>query len=218
MELKDLQADNYRDTYLKFDSKEYGRIFAFVDFANVRHWAKSFWPIENKEWLTKEIDIAKLGSLIDSINPEKKFFYYGHYPEYPELDRAHTYNVRYRKSIYRLSKAQTAKFTTRTKDIKEIKDFDEDGKYSGTIKKCNFDIEMAMDMLTKIEKYDTVFLWSGDSDFHLLLQYLQSKKKKIIVVCARSFVSKELDSNSDLFIPADPFKEILEYVPAAPHI
>ncbi len=69
-----------------------------------------------------------------------------------------------------------------------------------------------MDMLQKIEKYDTVFLWSGDSDFHLLLQYLKSKGKKVITICARDFVSEELNNFSDLFIPADALKDNLEYM------
>ena len=70
-----------------------------------------------------------------------------------------------------------------------------------------------MDMLLKLEKYDSVFLWSGDSDFHYLLQHLKSKKKKIVTICAREFASDELQKNSDLFIPADPLKDFLEYIP-----
>ena len=104
-------------------------------------------------------------------------------------------------------------FKTRTKDVKEIDNFDEEGKFLGRMNKCNFDVEMTMDMLTKITKYDTVWLWSRDSDIHYLLQHIKSKKKKVITICCRNFASEELRVNSDLFIPADPLRDRLEYIP-----
>jgi len=212
MKLEELLGNMRRDTYL-FDPKTYGRIYAFVDFANVRHWAKDFWPTENKIHLQREVGINELAKLIETVKPDKKFFYYGYHKPHPELADIHELNQRHKKSWYRISKAQKAGFSTRQKEIKEIAHFDENGKFAGTIKKCNFDIEMAMDMLRNVELYDTVFLWSGDSDFHKLLEYLKvKKKKKIITVCARNFASKEVDSVSDLFIPADPFKEAIEYI------
>ncbi|MBI2591250.1 MAG: NYN domain-containing protein [Candidatus Brennerbacteria bacterium] len=208
MDLQELKRN-----YYLFDPKEYGRIFVFVDFSNVRYWAKSFWPKENKNYLKREIDIHKLAEVINFIKPEEKFFYYGHYKQYPDLPSENAFNIKYRQSIYRIDKARKFGFRVRTKAIKEIDNFDDEGKFLGRIRKCNFDIEMTMDMLIKIEKYNTVFLWFGDSDFHHLLQHLKSKKKKIITICGRDFASEELRNNSDLFIPADPLKELLEYIP-----
>ena len=202
----------YLQNYYLFDPASYGRVYAFVDFANVRKWAKSFWLKENQKYLVREIDISKVGEVIDFISPAKKFFYYGHYREYIDLDSNHPLNIKHRKSIYRISRARDARFTVRSKAVKEISDFDEFGAYQGKINKCNFDIEIAMDMLQKIDKYDTVFLWSGDSDFHILLQYLKSKNKKVITICVRDFVSEELHKHSDLYIPADPLADYLEYM------
>lgn len=203
-----------KQSYYLFNPSQFGRIYVFVDFGNVRHWAKSFWPDENKKYLKREIDIAKLADVIDLINPAKMFFYYGHYKAHPDLPPENHLNIKFRQSIYRIDKAQKSGFTTRTKDIKEIDDYDEEGKFLGRKNKCNFDVEITMDMLKKIEKYDTAFVWSGDSDFHSLLSYLKSKHKKVVVMCARSFASDELRSsnNSDLFILADPLKDLLEYV------
>jgi uncharacterized LabA/DUF88 family protein len=210
MDLVTLAKMHFQGLYL-FDPEPYGRIFAFVDFANVRKWAKSFWPKENELCLTREIDIDKLSKIIGYVSPVKKFFYYGHYRKDESLPSSHPVNVKHRKSIFRVDKASKAGFTLRTKEIKEISYVDEEGTL-GKIRKCNFDIEIAMDMLQKIEKYDTVFLLSGDSDFDILLQYLKSKGKRIITLCARDFVSRELNNHSDRFIPADPFKDHLEYV------
>jgi uncharacterized LabA/DUF88 family protein len=208
-----MNIEEFKRDYYLFNPKKYGRIFAFVDFSNVRHWAKSFWPIENKEYLRREIDIGKIALICDWINPDKKFFYYGHYKEYPDLPKDNALNIKFRQSIYRIDKARKAGFTPRTKDIKEIDSFNEEGKFIGKINKCNFDIEITMDMILKIIKYDTVFLWSGDSDFDYLLQYLKSKGKNIITICARYFASDELRRNSGLFILADPLKDLLEYIP-----
>lgn len=208
MDLQELKRN-----YYLFDPVSYGRIFAFVDFSNVRHWAKTFWPQENKEYLKKEIDIQKIADICGLVRPQKKFFYYGHYKEYPLLPVENPFNVKFRQSIYRIDKARKVGFVVRTKDIKEIDNFDDEGKFLGRINKCNFDIEMAMDMILKIEKYDTAFLWSGDSDFDYLLRHLKSKKKNVITICARDFASDELRCNSDLFIPADPLKDLLEYLP-----
>ena len=45
--------------------------------------------------------------------------------------------------------------------------------------------EIAMDLLSKIKNYDTVMLFSGDSDFGGLMDYLKNNGEKIIVVCTR---------------------------------
>jgi len=211
MDLQDLKHKHFQKYYL-FNTEDYGRIFVFVDFANVRQWAKSFWPVENKLYLKREIDIAKIAEVVNHISPLRKYFYYGHYKEFPDLAPDNTLNIKFRQSIYRIDKARKSGFRIRTKDIKEINNFDEDGKFLGKLIKCNFDVEMTMDIIQQIENYDTIFLWSGDSDFHVLLQYLRSKKKKIIIICNRDFVSTELYQYADLFIPADPLKEHLEYV------
>ena len=65
----------FKAKYYFFDPKEFGRVYTFVDFGNVRPWAKDFWPEENKFRLDLEIDIKKLASVCDWVNPDKKFFY-----------------------------------------------------------------------------------------------------------------------------------------------
>jgi uncharacterized LabA/DUF88 family protein len=201
-----------RDTFL-FNPKDYGTIFAFVDFSNVRYWAKSFWPEDNRERLTREIDIEKVAHMVDMVGTTEKLFYYGHYKAMPHIPPEHPSNVPYRNSIFRIDKARKAGFKVRTKDIKTIDTYDDTGKRQGQIHKCNFDVEITMDMIKQLPKYDTVFLWSGDSDFGPLLAYLKSKGKKVVTVCARDFASSELQRVSDRFIPADSLRDQLELVP-----
>ena len=92
-----------------------------------------------------------------------------------------------------------------------IPHYDEEGKFLGKTPKCNFDVEIALDVMKKIEQYDTVMLFSGDSDFGKLLSYLKSKGKKIIVVSTRNRMSIELERVADKFIPAETMKSLLRY-------
>ncbi len=208
-----MDLHTFRRDALLFNPEEFGRIFAFVDFSNVRYWAKSFWPDENRAHLTREIDIEKLAQVVDMVGTVEKFFYYGHYKERPNLPPDHPQNVLFRNSIYRIDKARKAGFKVRTKDIKTIDIYDESGRRNGQVHKCNFDVEITMDMVKQLPKYDTIFLWSGDSDFEPLLAYLKSKGKKVVTVCAWAFASSELKRVSAPFIPADRLREQLEFFP-----
>jgi uncharacterized LabA/DUF88 family protein len=206
-----MNLDELKRNYYLFDPKPFGRIFIFVDFGNVRPWAKEFWPEENKYRICVEIDIKKLSEFCDLVVPMAKFFYYGFFAQHPELDRGHLLNAKYRSSIYRIDKARKSGFSVRSKEIKMIPHYDEDGKFLGKTPKCNFDVEIALDAMKKIEQYDTVMLFSGDSDFGKLLSYFKSKGKKVIVVSTRSRMSFELERVADKFIPAETMKNLLRY-------
>lgn len=195
--------------YYLFDPSNFGRIYIFVDFGNVRPWAKDLWPEENKFVLTNEIDIKKLADICEWVLPERKFFYYGYYAEQSELDKNHPLNIKYRNSIFRIDKAAKSGFTTVQKEVKMVPHYDEGGRFIGKFPKCNFDVELTMDMLLKIDKYDTAVLFSGDSDFDNILSYLKNKGKKIIVACTRNRVSMELHGVSDIIIPIEPLKSLL---------
>lgn len=211
MDLQELKTNHYL-----FDPKDFGRVFVFVDFGNVRPWAKDLWPEENKYRVSVEIDIAKLADVCNWVKPAKKFFYYGYFkkPEQPDKDKEG--DKKHRKSIYRIDKARRNGFEVKAKEIKMIPHYDEEGKFAGKFPKCNFDVEMTMTMFQKIEKYDTVMVFSGDSDFGGLLGYLKSKGKKIIVVCTRNRMSTELQTVADTFVPAESLKEFLSYINNTP--
>lgn len=68
-----------------------------------------------------------------------------------------------------------------------------------------------MDLLTRIDTYDSVMLFSGDSDFGGLLKYLKSRGKKVVVVCTRNRMSAELEEVANKFIPAETLAGFLRY-------
>ena len=174
-----MDLESFRGQHYLFDPKQFGNVFAFIDFGNVRPWAKDFWPEENKFRFCKEIDIAKLSEICGWVKPKKKFFYYGYFKTQLGLPKDHRENIKSRGSIFRVDKAEKSGFQVKTKEIKMVPHYDEDGKFLGKRPKCNFDVEMTMDMLTKINKYDTVMLFSGDSDFGGLLSYLKEKGEQV---------------------------------------
>jgi len=58
--------------------------------------------------------------------------------------------------------------------------------------KCNFDVEMALDILDAAEKISGILLFSGDSDLHEPLERLKLKGKSIYVFGVRGQVAREL--------------------------
>jgi uncharacterized LabA/DUF88 family protein len=65
--------------------------------------------------------------------------------------------------------------------------------------KCNFDVEMTMDMLDDTEKMTAVLMFSGDSDMCGPLERLKIKGKRIGVVGVRGNVAGELHKIKDKF-------------------
>lgn len=202
---------DFRAGYYFFEPDEYGKVFVFIDFGNVRAWAKELWKEENKYQINVEIDIEKLAKICDLVNPIKKYFYYGYFPEKEKLDKNHPLNIKHRKSIYRINKAKKNGCKIVSKEIKMISIYDEKGKFIKRIPKCNFDVEITMDMIQKMSKYDSIMLFSGDSDFQKIIKYLKNNGKKIIVVCTRNSISEELDKLRDKLIPAESLKDLLRY-------
>ena len=58
--------------------------------------------------------------------------------------------------------------------------------------KCNFDVEMALDMLDAMERISGILLFSGDSDMKEPLERLKLKGKDIYIFGVRGQVAKEL--------------------------
>jgi len=66
--------------------------------------------------------------------------------------------------------------------------------------KGNFDIELAIDIVTMSQRLDVVILISGDSDFSRLVELVQSRGVRVEVVSFASNVSWELVQMADVFI------------------
>ncbi len=86
--------------------------------------------------------------------------------------------------------------------------------YNGqdNIRKANFDVEITSDALNLIDKYETLVLFSGDSDFNYLIKFLRSKRKNIIVVSTRYHISRELIGCSNKYFDLEKLKTIFQRI------
>ena len=77
----------------------------------------------------------------------------------------------------------------------KVNDFVSYLRQTGTVieePKCNFDVEMTMDLLDVIDKVSAVVVFSGDSDLHAPLQRLKIKGKQIYICGVRGHTAREL--------------------------
>lgn len=204
MDFKDLKLKT-----LGIEASKFGKIFSFVDYGNVNYWFdkdrrsadESVLP-DNQKLI---IDIEKLANFAALFSDQKRF-YYG-------------WNPRKQKNWHIAIKAEKCGFIKNTKPMQFIRHYvpdavmsregrkskiDGQGRYI-EIPKSNFDVEISVDAIRTIKEYDTFCIFSGDSDFTYLAQFLKRKGKRIIVI-ASGQVFHTLKEVADLYINAQSIK------------
>jgi uncharacterized LabA/DUF88 family protein len=204
MDLKDLKLQT-----LGINREKFCRIFCFVDYGNVNYWYENDKrDLDGNQLAGSQkliIDIEKLADFVSSFSEQKRF-YYG-------------WNPKIKKNWHIVIKAEKCGFKKNTKPMQFIRHYVGDsvinrgGRFAkrdstGTyieIPKSNFDVEISVDAIRLIDKYDTFCLFSGDSDFTYLVRFLKRNKKKFIVV-ASGQVFHTLKELADLYINAQDVK------------
>jgi uncharacterized LabA/DUF88 family protein len=97
-------------------------------------------------------------------------------------------------------------YTVRRKVIKEMMD-PETGLVT---RKANLDIEIVIDMLSTLERYEVAVLVSGDGDFERAVELLRSRGKRIVGVGLRSMAAYELVNATDAYLYVDDLRELIE--------
>lgn len=210
MDLQEFRNGHIKEK-LKIDDK-FGKIFVFIDFANVDKWFED----DVRDWennildSNKElsIDLEKLFNFAKCFSEHVRF-YYGHNPQNE-------------KSLKFLGKTKYifGEKMVFTKPMQQIKHRLEDGDITTRriqhdregdfvfLPKCNFDVEICVDAIRLLAKYDTFCIFSSDADFVSLIKFLKNNRKKIILIKG-GFVQYPLKANSDLVINAQDIKENL---------
>ena len=70
-------------------------------------------------------------------------------------------------------------------------------RYSNGTMKANFDVELAIDVLTMSDRLDIVVLMSGDGDFRRLVELVASKGVRVEVVAFGPSTAAELRAVAD---------------------
>lgn len=186
---------------IQFRFRLRGKTEVFIDWANVYGWVNR---------LNREVDPRKLYRYLKSY-PEigDLFFYYG-------LDK-HPKSKQFLKKVKQIGftvvtkevkyipvSIDTSHFKHVAKEIKEslntIKHLKtEDIKNILQIlnrkvlrRKCDFDMEIALDCFENLDEYESYIFFSGDGDFATLYKRLIEAKKQVIVVYAPGHIGREI--------------------------
>jgi uncharacterized LabA/DUF88 family protein len=136
------------------------------------------------------IDAANLESSVKSLN------WWVDYRKLYDYFKKETTLVGIRHYCPRLGDGGQDKFFTVLKNTgiklvaKPLKVITEADELKGDHRKANFDVEIAIDARELMDEYDTLVLFSGDSDFDYLVKNLRQKGKRIIAISSRYHISK----------------------------
>jgi len=175
------------------------RTIVIVDFGNVEKWKNSL------KW---QIGIKELAQLVKNFSCGKEFlrrFYYG--ADYGPNEKSQEI-VEWSKSI--LEKAKMNRFKVVDKRVKYIRDLN---NKLGFNKKCDLDVEIAVDLIRERDNYDTIVLFSGDGDLMCAIRYLKEVYgKSCLVFGARDHVGREVfDAKNEGIVDNIFYAEDFEY-------
>lgn len=218
--LEEFKKGYILETELGIDAS-FGRILSIIDFGNVNYWfSEDRQSAQNRPLGASEklrINLDGLYCLTSLFSTETRF-YYGHDPK----------NVRFISAVKKVfGKRVFTKPIQRIKHYLNSEDelrsntrnrfFDKGGDYVH-IPKCNFDVEIVVDAIRLIDKYDTLALFSSDADFISLIRYLKGCGKKTILF-KNAYITQELRGAVSKVINAQQIKKhIVETIMQKPGI
>ncbi|MEK7089060.1 MAG: NYN domain-containing protein [Patescibacteria group bacterium] len=121
---------------------------------------------------------------------EIKIFYYTAYPANGTRD----YSLEGKHKFYTYLKKGLG-FTVRKKELKRIPVHNHEG--DSVKEKGNMDVEMTIDIIHFKKCYEEAVLFTGDSDFLALINYLKNAGKKVYIYSSENNISGELRTGGD---------------------
>jgi len=176
-------------------------VYVFIDASNLWQAQKAKGKFLNYEKIIKYIKEKFLSD-------ELRIFYYTAYPS----DGTRLYSLAGRHKFFLYLK-KSLDFIVRKKELKRIKISDDNNKFQ---EKGNMDVEIVIDAMHYLNKYNIAALFTGDSDFLALVTYLRLHNRKVYVFSSRNNISKELRTGADAYfdilkINEDIWGEDLKY-------
>lgn len=96
-------------------------------------------------------------------------------------------------------------FIVRKKELKRIIIHEDVG--DSIREKGNMDVEMTIDVMHYISKYDIAVFFTGDSDFLALVSYIKNRGKKVYIYSSKNNISQELKTGSNGYCDVLDVKE-----------
>jgi len=168
-------------------------IFVFIDASNLWEAQKAKGRFLDYGKAAQYIKQKFNGTLI-------KVFYYTAYP----ADGTRPYNLDGKHKFLTFLKKGLG-FVVRKKELKRISIITEEGE--GIKEKGNMDVEITIDAIYHIQKYNIAILFTGDSDFKALIKHLKASDKKVYVFSSKDNVSEELRTCGDGYTDVLDIKE-----------
>ncbi len=185
----------------QFDCSDETRLVAFLDLTNMFHWQDTL------KWKFSIYHIIK--QLLEIKAVKELRIYYGLNTR--ELQKSQNFHQRLRqtgaivisKPIKWIRKEITKDLFVKPSTL-DLFDINAHTKLDELIAclqqqgivieepKCNFDVEMALDMLDNLDKVSGILLFSGDSDLKEPLERFKLKGRRIYVFGVRGQVAAEL--------------------------
>jgi uncharacterized LabA/DUF88 family protein len=206
----------------------------YIDYANVRPWS------EKLEW---HIELKRLKQFLDSFDTVETVNFYNGYlagNDRSENEKSEAENCKY---ILRTKPVKIMSFSIDVSSIladstvlldqfvrrallkkyeistveylnERFKDMNKKGEYFIEDMKCNFDVEISVDMLLDCERNtaETFILWSGDSDFADPIEKLMSAGKKVVLFATARKVSRELSALSSKGLLIFDIQKIRDFI------
>jgi len=189
-------------------------LHAYLDLSNMFHWQRKL------KWQFRFEDVISQIQALPSVKEIK--VYYGLNER--DLQNSMAFHRRIRKTGAIL-RTKPMKFIRKTIDeaslfkrstmtlfdgdmSRKVSQLVEDIKQTGIVieePKCNFDVEMTMDILDESSRVSGVILFSGDSDMKAPLERLKVEVKRIYIVGVRGMTAEELHKVKDLYIDFGQF-------------
>lgn len=227
-------ANNKSEVIEQLESFFLGKTRVYIDYANVRPWS------EKLGW---HVEIRRLKQFLDSFSTIEVVNFYNGYlagNERSEKEKTEAENNKYflrtkpvkimrfsinMSSILPDSTILLSQFITRALLKKyeittieylneRFKDMNQKGEYFIEDMKCNFDVEIGIDMLLDCERNSagTFVLWSGDSDFADSIEKLLSAGKKVVLFVTARKVSRELSALSGKGLMIFDIQKIRDFI------
>jgi uncharacterized LabA/DUF88 family protein len=163
-----------------FDKKV---VYVFIDASNL-------WQAQKAKGKMFDYEKLKLFLKTKFSASDILLFYYTAYPK--EGTREQSQDGKHKFFTY-LKKGLG--FIVRKKELKRIVQHNVIG--DSIQEKGNMDVEMTIDAIHFAQKYTTAILFTGDSDFLPLVNYLRNGNKKVYIFSSKNNVSQELRTGSD---------------------
>ena len=206
----------------------------YIDYANVRPWSNRL------KW---HIDLKRLKQFLDSFDTIESVNFYSGYLKNDRKSERVIKEIENQKYIVRtkpvkilqipidassipsdsttlldqfIRRALLRKYEIATIEYlnNRFADMNKKGEFYIEDRKCNFDVEIGVDMLLDYERNNTqIFvLWSGDSDFADPLEKLLKAGKKVILFATARKVSKELSGLREKGLIIFEIQKIREFI------